>query len=153
MMMELFHTSADQITEINSSGRFGEFLFFSANVYTMGAGEYITYRIDIDDNEIIDAASLFYHENAEKLNDLVERVMGLVDCDEDTAEDLIAQEIDVFSFDHIDPADAAELSWDIQAITAQAAKRLGFRGVSMQDEQGTCYMIDMMGREKELETV
>ncbi|HHK5070544.1 TPA: hypothetical protein ACQT1J_002290 [Pseudomonas aeruginosa] len=33
---------------------------------------------------------------------------------------------------------------------AKAAKTLGFRGVSMQDEQGTCYMIDMLGHDAEL---
>ena len=142
--MKLFHTSPNSITAINSTGLFGEFLCFSADVYTMTAGDFITYSIEIDDNDIIEASSIFYHEDAEKLDGLVQRVMGMLDCDEDTAEDMLSQK---------DDCGDAELSWEIQALTAKAAKTLGFRGVSMQDEQGTCYMIDMLHRENELETV
>ncbi|HHK2221346.1 TPA: hypothetical protein ACQRG0_001549 [Pseudomonas aeruginosa] len=116
----------------------------------MTAGDHVTYRIKVDESDIIMAGSIFYHERAADLSGLVERVMQLTGCDEDTAEELISQRIDVFSLDDIDASDAAELSWDIQAITAQAAKTLGFRGVSMQDEQGTCYMIDMLGHDAEL---
>lgn len=140
--MELFHTSPAEITNINTFGRFGEFLCFSADVYTMSAGEVVTYKIEVDDTDIIESSSLFYHEGAEKLSPLVERVMELAGCDEDTAEDLLSQK---------DDCGDAELSWDIQALTAQAAKILGYRGVSMSDEQGTCYMIDMLGHEAELE--
>lgn len=142
--MELFHTSPSEITKINTFGRFGEFLCFSASVYTMSAGEVVTYKIDVADTDIIEASSLFYHEDAEKLSALVERVMELADCDEDAAEGLLSQK---------DDCGDAELSWDIQALTAQAAKLLGYRGVSMSDEQGTCYMIDMLGHETELERI
>ncbi|CDM53667.1 hypothetical protein ACM8BJ_30950 [Pseudomonas aeruginosa] len=148
--MEIFHTSPVEITTINTQGRFGEFLCFAADEYVMTAGDHVTYRIKVDESDIIMAGSIFYHERAADLSGLVERVMQLTGCDEDTAEELISQRIDVFSLDDIDASDAAELSWDIQAITAQAAKTLGFRGVSMQDEQGTCYMIDMLGHDAEL---
>jgi hypothetical protein len=70
--------------------------------------------------------------------------MDLLDCDSATAEDMLSQR---------DDCGDAELSWDIQALTAQAAKLLGYRGVSMPDEQGTCYMIDLLGHEGELERV
>ena len=139
--MELFHTSPTEITEINTLGTFGEFLCFASDVYAMSAGPVITYTINVDDNDIIEAGSIFYHEDAEKLSPLVGRVMEMADCDEDAAEDLLSQ---------TDDCGDAELSWEIQALTARAAKILGYRGVSMQDEQGRCYMIDMHGREHEL---
>lgn len=151
--MELFHTSPSEITTITTDGRYGEFLCFAADEYVMTAGEHVTYRLDVEEADIIDAGSLFYHEDADKLAGLVERVMELVDCDEDTAEELISQRIDVHELDTVDPMDAADLSWDIQAITAQAGKLLGFRGVAMNDEQGVCYMIDMLGHEDELERI
>ena len=148
--MEIFHTSPVEITAVTNHGRFGEFLCFAVGEYVMTAGDHVTYLLEVDESDIISAGSLFYHENAADLSGLVERVMEMVGCDEDTAEELISQRIDVFSLDNIDASDAAELSWDIQAITAKAAKVLGFRGVAMQDEQGTCYMIDMLGHEAEL---
>ena len=142
--MELFHTSTSEITQITTTGRFGEFLCFSSNVYSMSAGGFLTYKLEIDESEIIEAGSLFYHENAAALSGIVAQVMQLANCDEDTAEELLSQREDCGD---------AEMSWDIQALTAEAAKRLGFRGVSMSDEQGTCYMIDMLGRESELQHI
>jgi hypothetical protein len=142
--MELFHTSPTEITEINTFGRFGEFLCFADEPYSMSAGEVITYRIDIIESDIIEASRLFYHDDAEKLDGVVHKVMDLLDCDSATAEDMLSQR---------DDCGDAELSWDIQALTAQAAKLLGYRGVSMPDEQGTCYMIDLLGHEGELERV
>jgi len=152
--MKLFHTSPAEITEIHSDGSFGEFLFFSADEYVMTTGDYVTYAIDIDEGDLIDAEQLFYHEGAEKLAPLVEQVVSMVGCDEDTAEELIAQTADVHGIDcDIDPEDLAEVSWEIQRITGEAAVMLGFRGVAMNDEQGRAYLIHMAGRADELEAV
>ncbi|TFH85252.1 hypothetical protein EQG41_18235 [Billgrantia azerbaijanica] len=150
--MKLFHTSPAEITEINSFGRFGEFLFFADEEYVMTAGDHITYSIEIDEDDIIEAGRLFYHDDAEKLQGLVERVMEVVGCDEDTAEELIAQNEDVHSIDcDIEPEDLAEASWDIQRIAGEAAVILGYRGVEMEDEQGTAYLISMKSREADLD--
>lgn len=152
--MKLIHTSPVAITEINSFGRFGEFLFFAGDEYVMTAGDYITYAIDVEECDIIDAERLFFHEDAEKLGGLVEKVMEMVGCDEDTAEELIAQREDVHRIDtDIEPEDLADISWDIQRITGEAAVLLGFRGVGMEDEQGRAYLIYMAGREEDLEVV
>jgi hypothetical protein len=149
--MKLIHTSPVEITEINSFGRFGEFLFFADGEYVMTSGANITYTLEINDSDIIIADQMFYHEDADKLAGLVENVMMMVSCDEDTAEDLIAQRTDVHSIDtDIEPEDLADISWDIQRITGEAAVLLGFRGVEMEDEQGRAYLIDMSGREVEL---
>lgn len=139
--MELLHTSPVEIKSINKDGRFDEFLFFSEDEYAMTAGDYVVYKINIEESDIIEAGSLFFHEDASKLDELVKEVMDLLDCDEDAAEEMISQN---------DDCGDAELSWDIQAITAKAAKTLGYVGVSMTDEQGTCYMIDMSSTKMEI---
>jgi hypothetical protein len=139
--MELYHTSPAPITAISTDGRFGSFLFFSPRIYTMAAGTPVVYAIDLDDADVIEAGSLMYHEQAELLAPMIAEIMDLVGCDEDTADDLLSQKADCGD---------AETSWTIQHITARAARALGFRAVSMQDEQGRCYMVDMLGREAEL---
>ena len=150
--MKLLHTSPVEITEINSFGRFGEFLFFADGEYVMTSGAHITYTLEINDSDIIIAENMFYHEDADKLAGLVDKVMMMVGCGEDTAEDLIAQRTDVHSIDtDIDPEDLADISWEIQRLSAEAAVALGFRGVEMEDEQGRSYLINMAGREAEMD--
>lgn len=147
--MELFHTSPAEIKKINSFGVFGSFLCFSDDVYVMTAGEFVTYKLEIDEDDIIEAGQLFYHDDAEKLGGLVQEVMDMIGCDEDEAETLIEQRASISVCSEIDGEDL----WEIQHISAQAARLLGYRGVSMQDEQGTVYLIDMLGCENELEQV
>lgn len=139
--MKLLHTSPAEIAKINKFGRFGEFLFFSQGEYVMTAGRHVTYKIDVDEDSIIDAELLFFHADAAKLDALVAEVMEMLGCDETTAEKMLAQKADCGD---------AEMSWEIQRMTAQCAKTLGYRGAYMPDEQGTCYMISMFGRESEL---
>ncbi|OVE45677.1 hypothetical protein [Chromobacterium violaceum] len=141
--MELFHTSPNEITAISKNGRFGEFLCFSGNVYTMTAGQFVTYKLEINEELLIEAGSLFYHEDAAKLDVLVAQFCRRFDVDEDTAEEIISER------EQLDSADADDL-WDVQLFTARAAKLLGYRGCIMSDEQGALYMIDMLGHEAEL---
>lgn len=141
--MELIHTSPTEIVSIDKHGRFDEFLFFSDHVYVMTAGEYITYTIEVPSSEIIQAGSLFYHEDAALLDDLVANFCERFNVDTETAEEVISERQQLESTD-------ADESWDVQLFTARAAKLLGFRGVAVLDEQGTAYMIDMLGREAEL---
>jgi hypothetical protein len=141
--MTLYHTSPAPITAITEHGRFGSFLFFSGHVYSMTAGTPVVYQIDLDDADVIDAGSLFFHEQAGALAGLVAEVQAMTGCDEDEAEDLISQKTDCGD---------AEQSWDIQRIAGRAARILGFRAVKMQDEQGAAYLVDMLGRESDLQT-
>lgn len=144
--MQLFHTSHEQITSINKSGRFGEFLFFSSRVYQMCACDAVVHSIEIDEDHIIEAGSLFYHEDAAKLEGLVETFCNRFDVDADTAEEIISER------QQLDYVDADDL-WDVQHYTAKAAKILGFRGVRVTDEQGTAYMIDMLDFAKDLQII
>ena len=150
--MELFHTSPAKINKINGNGRFGEFLFFAPDVYVMTAGEFLTYRLELDDDGIIDAGSIFYQYNAEILAPLVAKIAQRYGVDDDVAESLLDESKNIFNVEcNVEPEDLADASWDIQKTTAQAAKLLGFRGVKVSDEQGSAYMIDMAGRESELQ--
>jgi hypothetical protein len=141
--MELFHTSPGEISQINRFGRFGEFLFFSSSIYRMTAGEFVAYRLEVSDVDLIDAGSLFYHPEAEKLSPLVSEFCARFGVDTDTAEEIISERAELDSCD-------ADKIWDAQTFTGRAAKLLGFRGVCVADEQGSAYMIDMLGRESEL---
>lgn len=107
----------------------------------MSAGSVVTYAIEIDKNELIDADRLFYHEDAELLDSVVEQVKDMLDCNDEDAERMLEQKEDCGD---------AEMSWEIQALSAHAAGILGFRGVAMQDEQGECYLIEMANHEAEL---
>ncbi|WP_095159200.1 hypothetical protein [Pseudomonas sp. Irchel 3E13] len=149
-MIDLYHTSPTEITAIDKHGRFGEFLFFASHVYVMTAGSHVTYAISINTDEVIDADRLFFHEDAQKLDGLVAELADRLEVDPDTAEDLIAEKAKVFDLERIEPEDMADVSWEVQHFAARAAKILGFRGVAVSDEQGTSYMIDMLGYETEL---
>ncbi len=149
--IEIFHTSPDLITKINNIGLFGEFLCFSGHVYVMTAGScYITYKIEIDEDDLIAASQLFYHADAAKLDGLVNDIASRYDIDTDIAEALLDESGS--GWDIIDAWDADD-SFFIQKCTARAAKILGYRGAIMTDEQGALYMIDMLGHEDELEIV
>lgn len=148
--MELFHTSPSKIEKIGSTGRFGEFLFFSSSVYTMTAGSPVVYRLELSDSDVIEAGQLFYHDEAAKLAGLVADLAARLGVSEEDAEALIEESLSVYDLDNIPAEDAADASWDVQLFTARAAKALGFRAVQVQDEQGAAWMVDMLGRESEL---
>lgn len=149
--MQLTHTSPVEITSIDSDGRFGEFLFFAHGEYVMTAGHHIAYTIDLDDDAVIQAGQLFYHEDSEKLASLVAEVATRYGIDESDAEALIEESKSIYDIDsNVEAEDLGEASWDIQRFTARAAKLLGFRAVAVSDEQGTSYLVDMLGREADL---
>lgn len=148
--MDLFHTSPAKIDKIHTSGRFGEFLFFANDVYAMTAASPVVYRLDLADDEVIEAGRLFRHEDAEKLQPLVVELAQRLGVSEEDAEALIEESKSAHDIDGIEPEDAADASWDVQLFTARAAKMLGFRAVQVQDEQGAAWMVDMLGREAEL---
>lgn len=140
-MMKIYHTSPNEITKIDRFGRFGEFLFFASSPYEMAACETITYSIELSEDEVIEANSFFYREDCDKLADLVAEVMDLAQCDEDDAEEYLSGRKS-----HED----AEIDWDIQKLTGEAGKVLGYRAVEARDEQGTVWLVAMAGRESEL---
>lgn len=153
--MKLFHTSPTEIKQINTSGRFGEFLFFSAGVYVMTAIDApVVYSLELDDADVIKADRLFWHEDASKLKGLVVELADRLSVEADDAEALIEESKSLYDMDlDLDADELADADWDIQHFTARAAKILGFRAVQVEDEQGAAWMVDMLGHESELEAV
>ena len=150
--MELFHTSPDKIEKITTSGLFGQFLCFSDKIYVMSACKFVAYKIEVADESIIDASHLFYENSTAILRDLVADVCELAHVDSDTAMNLIDGSESILDID-TDIENRGELDWELQHVSAKAAKLMGYRGVSLRDEQGTCYLVDMIGFESELHEV
>lgn len=143
---ELIHTSPAEIKEINNFGRFGTWLFFSVNEYTMSECEALAYKIVIRDDDVVHARQFFYRDDCDKLASLVEEVMEMTGKDEDSAQDILS---DCGFMGECD----SELSWDLQYMTAKAAKVLGYSVVEMRDEQGACWMVDASIHFKNMELV
>ncbi len=139
--MKLFHTSPNEITKIDHLGRFGEFLCFAIDPYEMAVCETITYSIDLNEDDVVEARTFFYRDDSDKLSDVVAEVMELAECDEDDAEEYLSGR---------KSHDDAEIDWDIQKLTGDAGKLLGYRAVMTEDEQGSVYLVAMAGRESEL---
>jgi len=139
--MQIFHTSPEKIEKIDSFGMFGECLCFSADVYQMSACSTVTYSIEINEDEIIEAGSFFYQDDCEKLNDIVEDIMDLAGCGREEAEEFLSQRES-----HSD----AEIDWRIQGYAGEAAKVLGYKCAEAEDEQGTVYLVPMLDRENQL---
>jgi hypothetical protein len=135
MQIELFHTSPVPIKVIRKDGLFGSFLCFAASPYTLsGESPKHVYQISLDKSQIIEACSLFYHADAQNLEPIVEEAMALIDCDHDTAVALLSEEQAYL--------DDPEISWELQRLTAECAKVLGYIACRMTDEQGSVYLVD-----------
>jgi hypothetical protein len=137
-IIELFHTSPKAITRIHAEG-----------IYVMSAKDVHIYKTEISTDELISARRLFWHEDAALLAPLVEEVMARIGVEEETAESLISEKTCLIELDQYNMDD----DWWLQRVTARAAKTLGYRGCIMTDEQGGMFMIDMEGRENELEKI
>jgi len=137
--MELYHSTNIEITKITKNGRFGYFLFFGDSQSGKSHGD-IVYKLEIDEEILINASSIFYQENSyELLKREIEEVQELCSVDEQTAMNYIDES------DHypVIDSESAEISWELQLIAARCAKKLGYAGVGVKDEHGISWMIDM----------
>ena len=137
----IYHTSPSAITKPQKFGRFGEFVFFSADVYSMTeAANTVVYGIDESQLNIVEACSMAYIENFDVIcADIINDVAEMFDVDFDTAHDILIEKESEWDYDC-----DAEKSWDRQKLTAKAAKMMGFDGVQVEDEQGAAYMISIV---------
>ena len=134
----IYHTSHSEIKEVHNKGMFGDVLFFSNDVYEMAEANFV-YSVDDDKLSFIEPCQIDNEET-------IQEVMAYAEVDEDTAYDLLTNNIN--AYDICDDYEyAADLSWKIQYFQAQAAKRMGFDGCKARDEQGAVYIIPMFGRE------
>ena len=130
----LYHTSPAKI-EKASTGRFGNFIFFSSRVYAMSAGDVVVYSFDDSPWASIEARAIFRHADAAKLSGLVAEFCERFSVDEEAAEDAISERVQL----DLDADD----SWEVQSFTARAASILGYSIVTVSDEQGAAYMVDI----------
>lgn len=149
----IYHTSPDLITEIRSNELFDNGLFFSSQVYYMTASNTVyVYALEEEELSLIKESSLFYHEDALKLNDIVERFASIYDLTVDEAEEVISGRVwcQDAKPDLSDMADI-DFSFATQTYALKCAKALGFDGVELEDEQGGAYLVSMTGRLEQLQ--
>lgn len=137
--MKLIHTSPNKIEKINNSGLFGDCLFFSVDEYIMTASRTVyVYSIEIDDEKIADVSELYDEE-------IIKDIMDTLDVDEDVAANML-DGTDT-AWDH---GKDGEDDWWIQGKQGECAKKMGYEAVESRDEQGTVYIVPMLGREADL---
>lgn len=148
--MMLTHGSHDDKLNIEGAikpngGKFGTVLFFTvAKRAPFGLHEY---RINAENLNIARTFDVAYTTEWNAIESIVERYAALIDTDVETAFDIIVEHKN--GWDIIDDFDG-DKSWAQQKALADCAIALGYDGVQCFDENGTVYMINMLGRETEL---
>ena len=138
--MKLYHTSPKQISQ-PEAGLFGDFLCFAESPYTMTASaEVFTYALDFQGKEI-EASRIFYDERAELVRSYLAEIERRLGVDAETAENLLDETLSVYDLEDLEADDLAEISWEIQRLTAEAGRALGYDATVVSDEQGACWMI------------
>ncbi len=139
----MFHTSPTKIESglINSNGVVGSCLFFSDDVYVMTASSsYYVYEADFD---CVRASQLHDEE-------IIAEIAERFNCDAELAESLLDASESEWNQDF--ECDGSD-SWWLQGKRGECAVKMGFDGCEDEDEQGTVYIIPMLGREDELNLV
>ncbi|WP_345888487.1 hypothetical protein [Shewanella algae] len=140
----MFHTSPNKIESgsINNNGVAGSCLFFSDDVYVMTASNsYYVYEADFD---CVRASHL--HDD-----EIIADIARYFNVDESTAESLLDGTESEWCLDDFDCE--GEDSWWLQGKRGECAVKMGYDGCEDEDEQGTVYIIPMLGRENELKLV
>ena len=136
----MYHTSPVQITEgmINTNGISSDCLFFSDDIYVMGAsGAYHVYEADFD---CVRASQL--HDE-----DIINEIADYFSCEPELAESLLDSSENEWNQDF--DCEGGD-SWWLQGKRGECAVKMGYDGCEDVDEQGTVYIIPMQGRESEL---
>ena len=138
----MFHTSPKKIEagSINKNGIACDCLFFSNDIYYMSSKSSFVYEADFN---CVDAFDL--HDDA-----IISQISKYFDCDMELAEKLLTASASEWnqSFDC-----NGEDSWWLQGKRGECAVKMGFDGCKDKDEQGTVYIVPMLGRELELTLV
>jgi len=139
MAMKVLHTSPISITNINAHGTFDDCLFFSANEYSMSiTKDLYVYSLELKEDKIITVSNLYDAE-------IVAAIAAKFGIDEDQAEALLDGSDSAFDYS----SDYEDDFW-IQAKQGECAKKMGYEAAEAEDEQGTVYIVPMLGREAEL---
>lgn len=136
----MYHTSPNQIKKgtINTLGVAGDCLFFSDHVYVMSASDEIfVYEADF---ECIEASELYDDE-------IIKEIAQRFECDLELAESLLDASENEWAQDWECSADD---SWWLQGKRGECAVKMGYEGCEDEDEQGTVYIVPMLGKEDRL---
>ena len=139
----MVHTSPNKIESgsINKYGITGSCLFFSSEVYTMTASKTV-YVYEADFNCV--KASELYDEA------IISRIAEYFGCDHELAESLLDGSESEWSQEF---TCTGEDSWWLQGMRGECAVKMGYDGCEDEDEQGTVYIVPVIGRENELKLV
>ena len=137
--MKLIHTSPAEIKEIKTNGMFCDCLFFSVDEYTMTqASTVYVYSLEQDDEKIISVSEL--HDD-----EIISDIASVLEIDEEDAERVLDGRDT--AWDH---GGDGEDDWWVQAKQGECAKKMGYEACEAEDEQGTVYIIPMIGRKDDL---
>lgn len=133
--MSAFHTSPEQILQINQDGLFDDGLFFSYNTpYTMGKVAAI-YELDV---EKLNIANVWDLDEAEKT---ISEFSRIFDINEDTATDILIEKDQISNY-----TGDCEDEWTTQKFQLRAAKELSYDAIEVNDEQGAALLVAMSGK-------
>jgi hypothetical protein len=134
----MFHTSPVKIESINNNGIAGSCLFFSDDVYRMSSESKFVYEADFN---CVSASQLHDEE-------IINEIANYFDVDAETAEALLDGSENEWNLEGFE-CDGDD-SWWLQGKRGECAVKMGYDGCEDEDEQGTVYIVPMLGRESEL---
>jgi hypothetical protein len=160
--MNFYHSTVSPISKVGTHGTFGSHLFATPNFQRMYG--HTVYCMDVSDEEICQAWQILDREvdgnmrgHVAEVRQIMTALLGELpeDFNDWDAEALITEHRRVNDYvdeDELEGDEAGmeamhEAWWDIQRVTAEAARTAGFRAVWVSDENYTSLMIDMLGRE------
>ncbi len=163
--MRLFHSSPEQnLKEVKNSGRFGGIFAGSDPESAVGLSPKKTFlhhadipessiadssilintsenKLDVANNAVKNSISPKYHqpENIEAIKDVAlndRNIFNMIDPDTNNPTEELQSILKSLGTD-----DLGEASWELQKIRGSIAKELGFKAVTMSDEQGLSYFL------------
>jgi hypothetical protein len=163
--MRLFHSSPEQnLKEVKNSGRFGGIFAGSDPESAVGLSSRKTFlhhadipessiadssilintsenKLDVANNAVKNSISPKYHqpENIEAIKDVAlndRNIFNMIDPDTNNPTEELQSILKSLGTD-----DLGEASWELQKIRGSIAKELGFKAVTMSDEQGLSYFL------------
>lgn len=148
----MYHTSPCVISG-PQAGLFGDFICFADGVYTMSSGACCIYRLDDEavEDDIIPARRFWYQDDTAPLEPFVDDIVRRYGVTREQAERLLDGSrsfVDLWQEDEEDEAlqrwsRDAEADWDIQRLSAEAGRAMGYGVTLLIDEQGPVYFVDI----------
>ena len=134
----MYHTSPNLILDgtIHNAGIAGSCIFFSDDVYYMSEQSIFVYEAEFN---CVGVGELYDP-------DIISEIQHTFNVCVDIAERLLDGSDNEWNHEITD----GELSWWLQGKRGECAVIMGFDGCEDIDEQGTVYIIPMIGREGEL---